>query len=237
MYPNIIEDNFNLTDCSLVHLLGEVVALEWTGHDFPLFVDSCCVVFLLPWFDVHLLGLRWIFNNCFGGMYYAFLHTAVTCDLKGYCSIRVDLEDMVECELNVILLDNLGKLLEFCTLAIFKCQHLWETGELKWSVVEGEGGVKCLLSLAPLLVGCRYLYLVLEPYILYFLLWMVQPDALVWPVGCRLEERVCLGFARAVAHLVCLPDNIFGFQLHLGLIRPLQFFKWLRCKLFVQNKP
>lgn len=64
-------------------------------------------------------------------MYYAFLHTAVTCDLKGYCSIRVDLEDMVECELNVILLDNLGKLLEFCTLAIFKCQHLWETGELK----------------------------------------------------------------------------------------------------------
>jgi len=28
MYPNIIEDNFNLTDCSLVDLLGEVVALE-----------------------------------------------------------------------------------------------------------------------------------------------------------------------------------------------------------------
>lgn len=221
MYSNIIEDHFNVTDWILVHLLREVIALEWTSHDISLFVDSCYIVFI-PWLDVHLLGLRWIFNDCFREMMHAFLHATLTCDLEGYCSIVVDVEDMVECELKVVLLGYLGQLLEFSTLSIFKCQHVWQPGELKGSVVHWKCGfTQSLLNLASLPVGCRYLYLVLEPDTPYVLLWMVQPHALVWTVGCRLEECLCLGFASSVANLVRLPDDIFGFQLHFGLIRPL----------------
>jgi len=73
-------------------------------------------------------------------MMHTFLHATVTCDLEGYCSVVIDVEDMVECELKVVLLGNLGQLLEFSTLATFKCQHLWETGELKGSVVHRQCG-------------------------------------------------------------------------------------------------
>lgn len=233
---NFIVQHCDGTDCTVVFLDGEVHALGWPSKIISTMVCGSGVV-VKPWFDIHLFGCGWVIYDCFREVLHAFLHTREAGDLKCHSSARVDTEDMVECELNVVLLDHLWKLLEFGTLTLLECEGVWQACEMEWPVICGQCTLECFKCLAPLFVRSWYLYCPPKPNALDVVEGMVDPDAAVFSFSGRVVKRVHLGTTRVVAHFVSLPDDVLSFQLQKGLFRPFQCFIWLICELLVQNKP
>lgn len=220
----IIVEHFDRSDCVVVPLLGKVIAFVTAGHDVPLPVLGCHVVLVEPRLYVHLFGQGWVFDDGLGGVLHALLHAGEACDLERDCGGRVDAEDVVVGELEVVLLGHLGELLEFRALAVLERQNVRHPREM-----ERPGVARQLLErieqFATLLVCGWDCDRVFEPHLLDVLEGVVQPDAALLALRGRLEQRLHFGFARVIADLVRLADDVFGLHLQFVLFWPLECFE------------
>jgi len=153
MYSYIILHHFDRTHLIVMPLPHEVIPLLTATHDIPLPVLSGHVLLLEPRFNLHLFGLRWILNDSFCEVLHSLLHAGKSCDLECDRSVGVNAEDMVICELNVVVLGHFALILQFGTLAVLESQNVWHASEVEGSDIVGESQIlEWLESFAALFV-------------------------------------------------------------------------------------